>query len=203
MMAPHVVKVGGSLFGLSDLSDRLRSWLDRAADAHQILVTGGGALVEQVRAWHTLQPLDEETAHWICIELMDTTARLLRSRMPELALVSDVGLLKQRCEHSGTTIFCPSDWLRAVEPRLPGTQLPVGWETTSDAIAGRLAIALGADELVLLKSALPRTDAADLDFLAETGLVDQFLPRLAQALPAVRLVNLRSAQPWKELRIES
>ena len=200
-MAPRIVKVGGSLFDLPELPARLRSWLDCEPVAHHVLVTGGGVLVEQVRTWHARQPIDEVSAHWICVDLMTTTAQLLHSRMPELSLCSDIQLLEQRCKQPGATIFIAAAWLRDMEPNLPGMKLPENWEVTSDAIAGRLAIVLAADELVLLKSTLPATSVTDLDSLAEAGLVDPILPRLAPELSAVRLVNLRLGHPWKQLRI--
>jgi len=84
--------------------------------------------------------------------------------------------------------------MRHGEPGIAGTRLPASWEVTSDAIAGRLAVALAADELVLMKSALPaESDATELVALAAAGYIDPMLPRLAEELPPCRLVNLRGA----------
>jgi hypothetical protein len=84
---------------------------------------------------------------------------------------------------------------------LPGTWLVTGWETTSDAIAGRLAVALRADEFVMLKSRLPRrTGAMELSALASVGYVDPMLAKMAPELPPTRVVDLRS-QPIREARV--
>ncbi len=196
----RVVKVGGSLMDLADLPDRLRAWLAIQTPAHHVLVAGGGTLVEQVRKWHTIRPFSNVAAHWMAIDAMTITAHMLHDRLPEIALIEDERLLCQRVGHRDCTIFGPAPWLRNGEPNIPGTQLSAGWETTSDAIAGRLAIALAADELVLMKSALPRPLRAeparpDLTTLAAEGYVDSMLARLASELPACRWVNLRGNPP--------
>ena len=191
-MLVRVVKVGGSLFDLPDLADRLCRWMACQSAAHHVLVAGGGVLVEQVRQWHRQQPIDETATHWMCIDLMRTTARLLQARLPESVLTGDDRVLVQRIGQPGTTAFCMAEWLRHVEPRLPGTRLPCNWEVTSDAIAGRLAVVLAAGELVLLKSKEPPSTQVDLASLAAEGIVDPMLPRLAAELPPVRIVNLRA-----------
>lgn len=191
----RVVKVGGSLFDLPDLPARVRAWLADEPPSHCVLIAGGGMLVEQVRQWHAQSPLDEVAAHWVCVDLMRVTARLLQAWLPEFQVTGQYNELRERLGQSGTTIFCVAEWLRRTEPSLSGIRLPSHWDVTSDAIAGRLAATLGADELVLLKSELPKSDEDDLPSLAAAGFIDQMLPRLAQELPPLRLVNLRS-QPW-------
>jgi len=188
----RVVKIGGSLFELPDLPDRLRRWLAAQTPAHHVLVAGGGRLVEQIRQWHSLRPLGEVAAHWMCIDAMTITAHLLHDRMPEIAIIEDDRLLCQRVGHRDCTIFGPALWMRHSEPGIAGTRLPASWEVTSDAIAGRLAIALAADELVLMKSASPvESDATELTALAAAGYVDPMLLHLVEELPPYRFVNLR------------
>jgi len=188
----RVVKVGGSLLDLADLADRLRCWLAAQTPAHHVLVAGGGSLVEQIRQWHSLRPLTDVAAHWMCVDAMTVTAHMLHDRLPEIGLVEDDRLLCQRVGQQDCTIFGPALWMRHGEPGIAGTRLPASWEVTSDAIAGRLAVALNADELVLMKSALPaESDATDLAALATAGYIDPMLPRLAEELPSCRFVNLR------------
>ncbi len=188
----RVVKVGGSLLDLPDLPGRLRSWLAAQSPAHHVLLAGGGSLCNQVRKWHDRHPLDEEAAHWLCVDLMSATARLLRSWLPELTLTDDDRQLCGRLGKPGATIFDAAKWLRDPEPALPGVALQRNWDVTSDAIAGRLAVTLAAEELVLLKSNASTIADSDLAALAAEGYVDQMLPRLARELPPVRMVNLRS-----------
>jgi aspartokinase-like uncharacterized kinase len=197
----RVVKVGGSLFDLPDLPGRLQTWLAAQTPAHNVLVAGGGPLVDQVRNWNAEEPIDEVAAHWMCVDLLTVTAHLLHAWLPEIPLVENDCLLCQRVGKPGATIFGPAPWMRRSEPGLPGTWLPSSWETTSDSIAGRLAAALRADEFVLLKSVLPRRRASkDLSALAATGYIDPVLALMAPELPLTRLVDLR-ADPVIEARV--
>jgi hypothetical protein len=69
---------------------------------------------------------------------------------------------------------------------------------TSDSIAARLAVRLGAQELLLLKSA-PLPPGADRAEAARLGLVDPAFPAVARPLRSVRYQHLRdpsaSARP--------
>jgi aspartokinase-like uncharacterized kinase len=197
----RVVKVGGSLFDLPGLADKLRAWLAAQSPAHNVLVAGGGPLVEQIRAWYSAEPMDDVAVHWMCVDLLTVTAHMLHAWLPEIPLVEDDCLLCQRVGEPGDTIFGPAPWMRHSEPGLPGTWLTSGWETTSDSIAGRLAAALRADEFVLLKSALPkRKSSRELSALAANGYVDPMLAQMAPELPPTRLVDFR-ADPPKESRV--
>ena len=192
----RVIKVGGSLFDMPALPERLRRWLASQPRAHNVLVAGGGKLVEQVRTWNSSQPIDEIAAHWMCVDLLTVTAHMLHAWLPEIPLIENDGLLCQRVGEVGATIFGPASWMRHSEPGLPGVWLPSSWETTSDAIAGRLATALRADEFVLLKSVLPRGSAGlELSALAATGYIDSVLALMAPELPPTRLVDFRSTPP--------
>ncbi len=189
----RVVKVGGSLFDLPDLAGRLRQWLSRQSPAHHLLLAGGGPLADQVRQWHALSPLEEKVAHWMCVDLLTVSAHLLHARLPEIPLIEDDRLLCQRVGLRGCTIFGPAVWMRHGEPKLPGTSLPPTWEVTGDSIAARLAVVLGAEELVLMKSTLPKKGLdGGIRAFSAAGYVDSMLARLVEELPPIRLVNLRA-----------
>lgn len=195
----RVVKVGGSLFDLPDLADRLRSWLAAQSPAHHVLITGGGALVEQIRQWHAIHPISEVAAHWMCVDLMTATAHMLHDYLPEIPLIEDDRLLCQRVGERSCTIFGPANWLRHSEPQLPGKKLPANWEVTSDSIAARLAITLLANELVLLKSASP-IPMANVQQLTSSGYLDPMFSELLPELSRTYLINFREATspPWKQ-----
>lgn len=187
----RVVKVGGSLFELPDLADRLRRFLQDDPKVCNLLVAGGGRLVDEVRRLDTIAPLDVQSAHWLCIDLMSVTARLLAERL-QMDVVSAEVALVSASDQPAATVVDVARWLRDVEPTVGGAKLTVGWEVTSDAIAARLATAAAADELALLKSALP-TGENDLNSLARSGYVDAAFPTFAAGLPAIRFVDLRNA----------
>ena len=71
------------------------------------------------------------------------------------------------------------------------------WDTTTDAIAARIAVLLGADELALLKStSVP--PGTTRDEAVRLGLVDAAFPSASRGLNAVVAVNLRDDDPSSE-----
>ena len=197
-----VVKIGGSLFSSRDLPGRLRAWLaaEQAArrDTHFVLIAGGGKWVDTIRQLDATSPLGEERAHWLCVSIMDVTAGLVAAMLPEIVAVETWEALSSRLHNPGVTILKPSQFLREVEPNAAGTRLPANWSVTSDAIAGRLAIVLAADELQLLKAVPPPAPHGDedwLDQLATAGYVDEFLPTLRDELPRCQIGGLPPEHP--------
>ncbi len=186
----RVVKIGGSLFDLPDLADRIHEWLANQSPGCNVLIAGGGPLVDEVRRWHDTHPIDEEVAHWMCIDLMSVTARLLHSSLSDTSLTDDILDLRHRPVQPACVVFDSAHWLRDQEPASRGRQLPIGWQVTSDSIAARLAKVLDAAELVLMKSSLPTNDC-DLHGLADAGYVDEAFPILASGLRSLRFVDLR------------
>lgn len=192
----RVVKIGGSLFDLPDLAPKIRSWLAAQTPAHHILIAGGGPLVDQLRELNQRKPIHETAAHWMCIDLMTVTAHLLHQWLPEIPLIEDDRLLCQRVGDRACTIFGVAPWMRASEHRLPGYRLPASWDVTSDSIAARLSLVLGADELVFIKSKIPHAyRTSDIAHLADEGIVDRLFPQLLPDVKALRLVNFRSETP--------
>jgi aspartokinase-like uncharacterized kinase len=196
-----VVKVGGSLLTRADLPRRLRAWLagERAIHptTHFVLIAGGGPWVETIRAIDAHSPLGDERAHWICVSLMDVTAGLVGAMLPELSVVDSLADLKRRLAVPGVSLLRPSEFVARVERTLPGVRLPADWSVTSDSIAGRLAVALAADELVLLKLAPPPSDSGSENWLArlaDVGYVDGFLPSVAAELPVLRCIDFPAAE---------
>lgn len=186
----RVVKVGGSLLALPKLGERLEKWLAGQTPGHTILVVGGGPLADAVREADRLHGFGDEAAHWMCIDVMGVTARIVDRILKGAEHVATMADLKDRLSQAGVTVFDVKQFLREVEPAVPGTRLAPAWEVTSDSIAARLAMVVGAEELVLLKSRMP-TPGATLGDLAAAGYVDRFMLRLAAELPPIRFVDLR------------
>ena len=189
----RVIKVGGSLFDLPDLAERLRKWCAAQSPGINVLLAGAGAWGDLVRTVDARFSLGDEPAHEMCIDALAITARLLATLLPEAPLVSDEQLLQHRqAEISSrpTCVFHATEFLREREGGLPGETLPVGWDVTSDSIAARLAEVTHADDFVLLKSKLPGP-FSQVDQLAAANYVDRYFPWAMRGEAEVRFVNLR------------
>ena len=194
----RVVKLGGSLLDLPDLVGRLRAWLVQQPLGDTILVVGGAARVDAIRRTQKADGLTDSAAHWLAIRAMATQAEMLRSALPEAALLTDIFQARDasvRPVH-GFGFSSPHRFMRDALTATLATPLPESWDVTSDSIAARVAELCDADELVLLKSTPP--PAKSFAELAELGYVDQFFTEGARklALGAVcRLLRARSSLP--------
>src|ERR1051325_5490791 len=83
-----VVKVGGSLFDLPDLRQRMQRFLGDLDAQRVLLVPGGGAAADVVRALDRVHGLGEEASHWLALQAMSVNARFLGALLPEAPLVS-------------------------------------------------------------------------------------------------------------------
>jgi aspartokinase-like uncharacterized kinase len=175
MTAPVVVKVGGSLFDLPDLGARLEAWLRTLGCSDVILVAGGGAAADVIRAMDRIHRLGEEKSHWLAIESLGLTASLLRALAPPSLSVQDLCSFARRDEGR------------------PGC-LPHRWDVTSDSLAARVAKVIGARELVLLKSV---TIPPEMDWTeaSRRGFVDGYFPTMIARGVKARAVNFREWRP--------
>jgi hypothetical protein len=184
----RLIKLGGSLLELDDLTDRLRRWLAIDPDAMHVLVVGGGREANLVRERDQRHELSESEAHWMAIGAMELNSRALAAKLPEARWLDRIGDARRIAEPLG--ILNPLSFLLHDDPRHPLGGLPAGWSVTSDSIAARAAEMAGASELVLLKSAFPPKQATR-EQLAAVGYVDAFFPEASRCLLCVRFVNLR------------
>lgn len=185
-----VLKVGGSLFDLPGLGERLRRLVGQLGEARVVFFPGGGAAADLLRAWDKIHHLGEEASHWLALRALALHAQLLRQLLPGARIVSQS---QQLSPAPAWHIVDPLAWAQRDEEN-PG-RLPHTWEVTSDSLALRLAQCWGAAELILLKSVhFPR--GLSWQEGAREGLVDAFFPRLlAEKLLPVRWVNLREEGP--------
>lgn len=186
--AVRVVKLGGSLLEWPDWVGQFRRWRAEQTPAAAVLLVGGGAFVDRLRALDRTHALRPETTHWLAVRAMSLTAsvaaELLGAGPPVRSLDAVAPYLS--AAPPALAVFDVEAFLRAEQGT--AAALPCGWHVTSDSIAAHLAAALDADELVLLKSALPPTGSSAA--AAERGYVDAHFPVAASGL-TVRLVNLR------------
>ena len=175
-----VVKVGGSLFDLTDLCARLAGWRAARRETRLAFVPGGGAAADAVRDYHRTHGLREETSHWLALRMMQVNAHLLAELMD---LPVGIGPF-------GADAFVLDAFAFAESDEGAVGALPHRWFVTSDAIAARAASRFRAGTVVLLKSVdLP----AGLTWheAARDGLVDLAFPDVVAA-SNVEWVNLRA-----------
>lgn len=182
-----VVKVGGSLFDLPELGQRLSAWSKETGLARVLFVPGGGPTTNAVRELDRRHRLGEERAHWLALRALTLNAHFLADLLPGAAIVSDPGAALGA---AWTILDCHS-FVEADDGR--PDHLPHTWSVTSDSVAARAARLARAIQLYLLKSVIaPKT--ADWAEAARIGYVDPFFPQAAAGLQ-VTMVNLRAWAP--------
>ncbi len=168
-----VVKIGGSLFERRTDLERIAARL-RAAPRPVLLLTGGGVLADAVRRAQGDLGFSDALAHRLAIGAMEQMAAIFAEIDPGWRLVGDVGAALATARNGASALWCGS------APFLADRTLAEDWTVTSDSLAARLAAGVGAERLVLVKSAEPPPFASLAD-LAGAGYVDAAFPRHAAA----------------------
>jgi aspartokinase-like uncharacterized kinase len=164
---PLVVKVGGSLLTRPRWPEAIAAALATASRPFTVVV-GGGPLVNGLRAIDAAAAQPEATLHWLAIEALGITARLVAEAVG-LPLVADPA-----ADRDG--VLDVPRWLRN------DGSLPVGWQVTSDSIAAVVARATRGP-LLLVKSVPP--PAGGIRAAEAAGWVDAHFPVAAATLPYV------------------
>lgn len=168
-----VVKLGGSLWD----SATLRPWLSRLAAERRVrivIVPGGGPFADAVRQAQPRLGIGDAAAHRMAILAMEQYAHALLDLDPRLVPAATPAAIAG----AGRTAV----WLPAAMAM--GADLPASWDLTSDSIAAWLAREIGADRLVLVKSADLPPGPVPAALLAGQGIVDPLLPDRMAGLSA-------------------
>jgi 5-(aminomethyl)-3-furanmethanol phosphate kinase len=109
--------------------------------------------------------------------------------MPGLVVVDAPASFEVVWNDLRVPLLAPRLFLDTID-RCADDPLPPTWHVTTNSIAARVAVHLGARELALLKSTPlpPRTTRA---FASRRGLVDPAFPAVARPLASVTYLNLR------------
>ncbi|KNY22562.1 uridylate kinase [Methylobacterium sp. ARG-1] len=162
-----ILKIGGSLE--ADPA-RLRALLAEVADGTHgrcIVVPGGGAFADAVRADQIRDGFDDAEAHRRALDAMSRMAASFCDWEPRLTRS-----IEPWSDTAAACIWDPAH-LRAGHP-----DIPESWDVTSDSLALWLAARLRADRCALVKSADAALEESP-DALARRGLVDAAFPAFA------------------------
>ena len=196
----RVCKLGGSLLDQPWISERLQSWLARQTPIRNVLIVGGGMIVDRIRQRWLSGQIDDNAAHWEAIQAMAANAKSCYERglLPDSAFADRIDQLSQFPQV--TPLFVDVTWyLRTADSDFPAGPLPASWDVTSDSIAARVANVLSAEELVLLKST-SAPDSATISSARGANFVDQYFDQAIRGIGAIRWVNLRD-EPAREGRL--
>lgn len=174
------------MLSMPDLSSRLSRLLQKFQHEDVLCVIGGGAATDVVREWDRRHQLGDEAAHWLAIESLGLTARLVRHLIPGSTLVRTRAEAAVCWEDHRVAIADVPACLQTLASE-SCTDLPHSWDATSDSISAWLATLWPADRLVLVKSIDP---PGSLEELAARGAVDAVFLSLAAKLPQILWCNL-------------
>ncbi len=192
-MSIAVLKLGGSLLDLVDLSSRLQSVFASLDEVRSLLICGGGDAADIVRRWHQCFAFDEERSHWLALEAIRLNQRLLLELLPVLELVANREAAELAWQNDRIPLLDLAEFVRTEEASLAlHERLPHTWEVTSDSLAAWVTVRWSAERLILLKSVdLPDAQTHDPEQLVKAGLIDPFIPQLTNSIPTIEWINLR------------
>jgi 5-(aminomethyl)-3-furanmethanol phosphate kinase len=166
-----VAKLGGSLAGSRELTAWLAA-LDRFGGP-LILVPGGGAFADTVRAMQAKMRCDDAAAAHMALLAMQQYGVALASLWPRLHSAATPAAIRQAWRLNEVACWLPAEMVL-------GADLPKSWEVTSDTLSAWLATQLGAKKLLLIKSAdLGTRLHVGVAELVMAGMVDPLFPQYA------------------------
>ncbi|NND96052.1 MAG: hypothetical protein HKN47_01845 [Pirellulaceae bacterium] len=185
----RVVKVGGSLLTQPDLVATLTRWFLEQPIAENVVIVGGGGLIDAIRRLDAVRPGDPAEVHWRCVDLLQATSRTFHDWFSSWEFIETADQLQRRqrdgfSQTQPTLVDVISFYRRGGDDHLPED-----WRTTTDAIAALLATRIDADELVLLK-ACDVDKNTSIEHLVATGIVDEAIEDVMNCSIRLRVEKL-------------
>ncbi len=168
---PIVVKLGGSVVRSPELSP----WLDAIAAAKRriVVVPGGGALADEVRACQAALGFGDAAAHRMALLAMDQLAWAVAGLREGFAVGVTEADLCAALDRGQVGVWAP---YALIAER---SDIEESWRITSDSLALWLAGRLEAKRCYLIKSILrPRQARSSAAQLARDGVVDAAFPAM-------------------------
>ena len=135
-----------------------------------VVVPGGGPFADQVRTLQAQWSFDDALAHRLAIAAMELFGRIIISLDARLAPADSQPAIRRRLAEGQAAVWMPTRMV------VGNNAIPETWEVTSDSLAAWLAGELGAERLLLVKSAEPPTTPQSASALSARGLVDAAFP---------------------------
>jgi 5-(aminomethyl)-3-furanmethanol phosphate kinase len=167
---PIVVKLGGSVVRSAELP----RWLDAiaAVPAQVIVVPGGGALADEVRACQEHLGFGDASAHRMALLAMDQLAWAVAGLRQGFEVGATETDLWAALDRGSVGVWAPYA-LIAERTDIEGT-----WRLTSDSLALWLAARIGARSCYLIKSIARQQTRMGAEQLARDGIVDAAFPSM-------------------------
>jgi 5-(aminomethyl)-3-furanmethanol phosphate kinase len=165
-----VVKLGGSVIR----SGELAAWLDAiaAAPCPIVVVPGGGALADEVRACQAGLGFGDPTAHRMALLAMDQLAWAVAGLRQGFVVGTTEAELRAAIGGGHVAVWAPYGLIAG------RSDVEESWRLTSDSLALWLAARIGAARCFLIKSVPRQGTKADAAELARSGIVDAAFPSM-------------------------
>jgi 5-(aminomethyl)-3-furanmethanol phosphate kinase len=167
---PIVVKLGGSVVRSAELP----AWLDAIAASPQpvIVVPGGGALTNEVRACQRRLGFGDAAAHRMALLAMDQLAWAVAGLRQGFEVGATESDLRAALDRSSVAVWAPYALIAG------RSGIEASWRLTSDSLALWLASRVGASRCYLIKSIPRQRTRLGAEQLARDGIVDEAFPAM-------------------------
>ena len=179
-----VVKVGGSLFDLPDLRQRLEQILKSLSSQSVAIVSGGGTAADIVRGMQPVHELTDAAAHRLAMQSLAVGEALLCEIIHPSTRVASMRKAREAWLEGHIAVIDAARFVLA-EKAQNEQPLDETWDATSDSIAAWVATVMRAERLILLKS----LDAACWEEAAQH--TDPCFGHHARTVPQIQWCNLR------------
>lgn len=165
---PIVVKLGGSVVR----SGELAAWLDTiaAAQCPIVVVPGGGALADEVRACQSRLGFGDQAAHRMALLAMDQLAWAVAGLRQGFAVGATEAELRATLGRGEVAVWAPYALIAG------RADIEESWRLTSDSLALWLAGRIGSARCYLVKSIPRKGTSTGARQLAADGIVDDAFP---------------------------
>ncbi len=165
-----IVKLAGSLAYTSQFA----AWLETLAawGGPLILVPGGGAFADCVRAAQGAMGFNDTAAHRMALNAMGQFGIALAAYSDAFKLAASRDELDSALSVGAIPVWLPEKMV------LGASDVPACWEVTSDSLAAWLAWTYGARRLLLIKASDLAAPGSVRDHAADK-IVDPLFPRFA------------------------